>query len=228
MRRKVRSISTRSSPPRRCSAIRPRAREPREHELDRAVVPVAPPEAAVQVGLRRRAAPGGSPPASRVIVIAAVAGERDVVLALGTRRRRYPTRRVCHMSDTNRRFVLRERPTGRIDDTTFQLDPAAGPRDRRGRGARARRVHLGRPDEPHLDRRGADLPAAGRDRRGDARRRDRPRRRVAASRATPRARSSRACSAGRTTRSLSDAAGAFVMPEIPGVLAERVPRRARA
>ena len=31
------------------------------------------------------------------------------------------------MTDTNRRFLLRERPTGRIDDKTFQLDPQPVP-----------------------------------------------------------------------------------------------------
>ena len=75
----------------------------------------------------------------------------------------------------NRQIRLRQRPDGRIDERTFETVEEAMPEPGAGPGAGAEPLPVDRPHEPRLDRRGADLPAAGRDRRGDARRRPRPR-----------------------------------------------------
>ena len=66
-------------------------------------------------------------------------------------------------------------PTAGSTSSTFETGRGGGARAGRRPGAGAEPLRVDRPDEPRLDRRGADLPAARRHRRVHAQRRPRPR-----------------------------------------------------
>jgi NADPH-dependent curcumin reductase CurA len=120
------------------------------------------------------------------------------------------------MSDTNRRLVLRERPTGRIDESTFQLDPQPVPEI--GDGEALLRVEYVSVDPTNRMWIGAEptyLPpvAIGEVMRAGAIGR------VVASRhpGYPEGALVQGLFGWQDYAVLSDAAGGFVMPEIPGV-----------
>ncbi len=120
------------------------------------------------------------------------------------------------MSDTNRRLVLRERPTGRIDDTTFQLDPQPVPEIGDGEAlVRVEYISVDPTNRTWIGEVPTYLPPVG---IGEVMRAGAIGR-VIASRhqGYPEGALVQGLFGWQDYAVLSDAAGAFVMPEIPGV-----------
>ena len=120
------------------------------------------------------------------------------------------------MPDTNRRFVLRERPTARIDDTTFQLDPQPVPEIGDGEAlVRIEYISVDPTNRMWIGEEPTYLPpvAIGEVMRAGGIGR------VVASRhpGYPEGALVQGLFGWQDYAVLSDAAGAFVMPEIPGV-----------
>ena len=120
------------------------------------------------------------------------------------------------MSDTNRRLILRERPTGRIDDTTFQLDPQPVPEIGDGEAlVRIEYISVDPTNRMWIGEEPTYLPpvAIGEVMRAGGVGR------VVASRhpGYPEGALVQGLFGWQDYAVLSDAAGAFVMPEIPGV-----------
>ena len=96
------------------------------------------------------------------------------------------------MAERNRRFLLHERPQGRIGPTTFDLVEGDVPQPGEGEAlVRTEWISLD-PTNRGLAQGNAHVPAAGRDRRGHARRSGSDASSPPTTRATPRASSSRA------------------------------------
>ena len=120
------------------------------------------------------------------------------------------------MSDTNRRLLLRERPTGRIDDTTFQLDPRPVPEIGDGEAlVRLEYISIDPTNRTWIGEEPTYLPpvAIGEVMRAGGIGR------VVASRhpGYPEGALVQGLFGWQDYAVLSDAAGAFVMPEVPGV-----------
>ena len=130
------------------------------------------------------------------------------------------------MPDTNRRFTLRERPTGRIDDTTFQLDPQPVPEIGEGEAlVRIEYISVDPTNRAWIGEEPTYLPPVA---IGEVMRAGGIGRVVASKHAGlpgGRARPG-AASAGRTTRSLSDAAGALIVDAGDPGRADRAPSSA--
>ena len=120
------------------------------------------------------------------------------------------------MSETNRRLVLRERPTGRIDESTFQLDPQPVPEIGDGEAlVRLEYISVDPTNRAWIGEEPTYLPPVG---IGEVMRAGGIGR-VVASRhdGYPEGALVQGLFGWQDYAVLSDAAGAFVMPEIPGV-----------